>query len=433
MQFDKGYLSPYFVSDPERMEAVLEDAYVLINQGKISAIADLLPILEKVVQVRQAAARSSPRTSTARRCRPWWSTRSAARSTSWPSRPPASATAARPCSATSPSSPAARSSPRRSASSSTRSTSTCSARPAASSSPRTTPRSSTAPATRTRSPAGSTRSRPRSSGPTPTGTARSSRSASPSSPAASASSRSAPTPRWSSRRRSTASRTPSRRPARRSRRASSPVAAPPSSTPSACSTSLDLEGDEATGANIVRKAAAEPLRWIAENAGLEGYVAVSKVGELESGNGLNAATGEYGDLIKAGVIDPVKVTRSRAAQRRVDRLDGAHHRHPRRGEEGPRSRRRRPATATATATDRPAHHTAKAATPGGRGLRPLVGGCRWLGQEGTGPAAGCRRAGRGCRGAPAAPGGGPPRRRRSPRRSRSAPVPGRRRRRHRRA
>ncbi len=74
--------------------------------------------------------------------------------------------------------------------------------------------------------------------------------------------------------------------------------------------SLSLEGDEATGANIVRKAAAEPLRWIAENAGLEGYVAVSKVGELTAGNGLNAATGEYGDLIKAGVIDPVKVTRS---------------------------------------------------------------------------------------------------------------------------
>ena len=50
MQFDKGYISPYFVSDPERMEAVIEDAYVLVNQGKISAIADVLPILEKVVQ-----------------------------------------------------------------------------------------------------------------------------------------------------------------------------------------------------------------------------------------------------------------------------------------------------------------------------------------------------------------------------------------------
>ncbi len=73
---------------------------------------------------------------------------------------------------------------------------------------------------------------------------------------------------------------------------------------------LGLEGDEATGSLIVKKAAAEPLRWIAENAGLEGYVAVSKVAELTAGNGLNAATGEYGDLIKAGVIDPVKVTRS---------------------------------------------------------------------------------------------------------------------------
>ena len=73
---------------------------------------------------------------------------------------------------------------------------------------------------------------------------------------------------------------------------------------------LGLEGDEATGSLIVKKASAEPLRWIAENAGLEGYVAVAKVAELEPGNGLNAATGEYVNLIKAGVIDPVKVTRS---------------------------------------------------------------------------------------------------------------------------
>ena len=73
---------------------------------------------------------------------------------------------------------------------------------------------------------------------------------------------------------------------------------------------LDLTGDELTGANIVRKSAAEPLRWIAENAGLEGYVAVSKVSELPIGQGLNAATGEYVDLAAAGVVDPVKVTRS---------------------------------------------------------------------------------------------------------------------------
>jgi chaperonin GroEL len=73
---------------------------------------------------------------------------------------------------------------------------------------------------------------------------------------------------------------------------------------------LGLEGDEATGALIVKKAAAEPLRWIAENAGLEGYVAVSRVRDLEPGNGLDASTGEYVNLVKVGVIDPVKVTRS---------------------------------------------------------------------------------------------------------------------------
>jgi chaperonin GroEL len=73
---------------------------------------------------------------------------------------------------------------------------------------------------------------------------------------------------------------------------------------------LGLEGDEATGVAIVRKSLVEPLRWIAQNAGLEGYVAVQKVSDLKGGSGLNAATGEYVDLIAAGVIDPVKVTRS---------------------------------------------------------------------------------------------------------------------------
>jgi chaperonin GroEL len=73
---------------------------------------------------------------------------------------------------------------------------------------------------------------------------------------------------------------------------------------------LTKEGDEATGVAIVRKAAAEPVRWIAENAGLEGYVVVEKVRGLDAGHGLDAATGEYGDLMAAGVIDPVKVTRS---------------------------------------------------------------------------------------------------------------------------
>ncbi|ADU49356.1 chaperonin GroEL [Intrasporangium calvum] len=74
--------------------------------------------------------------------------------------------------------------------------------------------------------------------------------------------------------------------------------------------SLDLEGDEATGANIVRVAAEAPLKQIAINAGLEGGVVAEKVRNIEPGHGLNAATGEYGDLMAAGIIDPVKVTRS---------------------------------------------------------------------------------------------------------------------------
>ena len=73
---------------------------------------------------------------------------------------------------------------------------------------------------------------------------------------------------------------------------------------------LELEGDEATGANIVRVAISAPLKQIAINAGLEGGVVSEKVSNLESGWGLNAATGEYVDLIAAGIIDPAKVTRS---------------------------------------------------------------------------------------------------------------------------
>jgi chaperonin GroEL len=76
---------------------------------------------------------------------------------------------------------------------------------------------------------------------------------------------------------------------------------------------LGLSGDEAVGVNIVRKAVDEPLRWIAENGGIQGYVVVAKVRELGTGQGYNAATEEYGDLVPAGVLDPVKVTRSALA------------------------------------------------------------------------------------------------------------------------
>ena len=73
---------------------------------------------------------------------------------------------------------------------------------------------------------------------------------------------------------------------------------------------LELEGDEATGANIVKVALEAPIKQIAFNAGLEGGVVVEKVRNLPAGHGLNAATGEYVDLIAAGIIDPAKVTRS---------------------------------------------------------------------------------------------------------------------------
>jgi chaperonin GroEL len=73
---------------------------------------------------------------------------------------------------------------------------------------------------------------------------------------------------------------------------------------------LKLTGDEATGAKIVELAVEAPLKQIAINAGMEGGVVVEKVSHLEAGFGLNAATGEYVDMIKAGIIDPAKVTRS---------------------------------------------------------------------------------------------------------------------------
>jgi len=73
---------------------------------------------------------------------------------------------------------------------------------------------------------------------------------------------------------------------------------------------LGKTGDVATGVLVVKKALSEPARWIALNAGQEGSVVVAKIAGLPAGHGYNAATGEYGDLMKQGVIDPVKVTRS---------------------------------------------------------------------------------------------------------------------------
>jgi len=76
---------------------------------------------------------------------------------------------------------------------------------------------------------------------------------------------------------------------------------------------LGFEGDKAVGVRLVRKACDEPLRWIAENAGHEGYVVVAKVRTMKANEGFNAGTEVYEDLVKVGVIDPVKVTRSALA------------------------------------------------------------------------------------------------------------------------
>ena len=76
---------------------------------------------------------------------------------------------------------------------------------------------------------------------------------------------------------------------------------------------LGFEGDRAVGVRLVRKACDEPLRWIAENAGQEGYVVVSKVRTMKPNDGFNAYSETYTDLVKEGVIDPVKVTRSALA------------------------------------------------------------------------------------------------------------------------
>jgi chaperonin GroEL len=73
---------------------------------------------------------------------------------------------------------------------------------------------------------------------------------------------------------------------------------------------LGKSGDEATGVRVVRQALEAPARWIAQNAGAEGGVVVATVAGMPAGHGYNAATGEYGDLVAQGVIDPVKVTRS---------------------------------------------------------------------------------------------------------------------------
>ena len=102
-----------------------------------------------------------------------------------------------------------------------------------------------------------------------------------------------------------------------------------------------LQGDEATGARLVAKALEAPLKQIAENAGLEGGVVVQRVRDLTGAEGLNAATGDYEDLVKIGVIDAAKVTRSALQNAVVDRGPVPDHRGGHRRQAGAGGRRRR--------------------------------------------------------------------------------------------
>ncbi len=108
---------------------------------------------------------------------------------------------------------------------------------------------------------------------------------------------------------------------------------------------LKLEGDQKIGVAIIRRAIEEPARWIATNAGLEGSIVVAQIKEGKGDEGFNAATEVYEDLVKAGVIDPGEGRPQRAAERVVDRVAAAHHRSPdlrdSRGEEGIGRRRSR--------------------------------------------------------------------------------------------
>ena len=271
MQFDRGYISAYFVTDTDRMEAALEEPYILITDKKISAIADMLPALEKVLQagkkdiliIAEDVDGEALATLVVNKLRGILNVLGVKAPGFGDRRKEMlrdiailtggtviSEEVGRKLDSVELDGPRPRAPRRRQQ-----------GRHDHRRGPRARPRPSRA---------ASSRSRRRSRRPPRTTTARSSRSGWPSSPAASPSSRSAPARRSSSRRRSTASRTPSRRPARRSRRASCPAAAWRSSTPRRRSTSIKLEGDAADRREHRAPGARGAAAQLAENAGLDG-------------------------------------------------------------------------------------------------------------------------------------------------------------------
>ena len=314
MQFDKGYLSPYFVTDPERQEAVLDEPVHPVRElARSPRSRTCCPVLEKVMQsgkplliVAEDVEGEALATLVVNKIRgtfnsvavkaPGFGERRKAMLAGHghPHRRPGHLRRGRPQARQRHARPA-RHRPQGRRHQGRHHHRRGRRRPT------------------TTSTAASPRSSARSRTPTPTGIARSSRSAWRSCPAAWPSSRSAPPPRWSSRRRSTASRTPSRRHScshrggcgRRWRHRPAPG---PRRRGHAIDDARGRRGHRRPHA--VYRALEAPARLIADNAGLEGAVIVQQV-EAETGStGLNAATGEIVDLLKAGVIDPAKVTRA---------------------------------------------------------------------------------------------------------------------------
>ena len=313
MRFDKGYISPYFVTDPERMEAVLDDPYILLVSSKISAVRDLLPVLEKVMQsgkplviIAEDVEGEALATLVVNKIRGTFKS-VAVKAPGFGERRKAMLQdmailtggqviteevglklenvtldllgQARKVDRHQGRDDDRRGRRRR----------------------------------RATSRAASTRSRPRSRTPTPTTTGRSCRSAWPSCPAAWPSSRSAPPPRWSSRRRSTASRTPC--PPTKAAVEEGVVPGGGVALLRAQAAILDRRreargrrGHRCPHRGPGRRGAAEAdrrqRRPRGRRRGREGAQ------PRRAPSGLNAATGEYEDLVKAGVIDAAKVTRS---------------------------------------------------------------------------------------------------------------------------
>ena len=310
MQFDKGYLSPYFVTNAEAMEAVLENPYILIHEKKISSLKDMLPLLEKVAKagrplliIAEDVEGEALATLVVNKLR---GTLQVA-----PSRLRASAIAARRCWKTSPSSPAASASPKTSASSSRTSSSKTSAAPSASRSTRKTPRSSKAKARRPTSRAASRQIR-RQIEETTSDYDREKlqeRLAKLAGGVAVINVGAATETEMKEKKARVED-------ALHATRAAVEEGIVPGGGVALIRAqkaldNLKLEGDEASRRR--RSCAARSKSrsaQLADNAGQEGALIVQEVKKRKGNEGYNVATGEYEDLVKAGVVDPTKVTRS---------------------------------------------------------------------------------------------------------------------------